>query len=121
MASQIIAFISVHWEDILVAISVGIVLLLIDKFVLRKLYPESYISDALLSTDRLITYFIGMDVFIFYLFWSSAETGAYAWVWGYGILQIPFLIVMGVLFSHREKCILGHRNPPRQSSRPPGS
>ncbi|MGV8127552.1 MAG: hypothetical protein ACP5PV_10120 [Methanothrix sp.] len=108
-------------EDILVAAGVGIVLLLIDKFALRKLYPESYISDALLSTDRLITYFIGMDLFIFYLFWSSAETGDYLWVWGYGALQLPFLIVMGVLFGHREKCILSHHNPLRPPLKPPNS
>ncbi len=112
MASQIIAFILSYWEDILITLSVGVVLLLFDTFVLRKRHSEGDISNDLIATDRIITYLVIMDLVIFFLFWYRSAPGDYIWVWGFMVFQVPFLIIVGLLLNQREKCIKGS-TPPR--------
>ncbi len=67
MASQIIAFIVGHWEDILITGVLGVAILLLDYFVLRKRRTDSKESDTLMATDRLIAIVLALIFIGFYL------------------------------------------------------
>lgn len=71
MASQIIAFIVGHWEDILITSVLGVAILLLDYFVLRKRRTDSKTSYALIATDRLIVVVLIMFFIGFYLISQS--------------------------------------------------
>jgi O-antigen/teichoic acid export membrane protein len=117
MASQIIPFILDRWEDTAIALIVGLALLLIDKFVLRKMYPESEKSNTLVATDRIITYLIIMSIIVFYLLWSKSPEGDYMWVWAYFGIMFFLLIIFYMLIGQREKCIKAP-NPPDEATQP---
>jgi len=98
MASLIIGFVLAHWEDLLIAFGVGVILLLLDFFVLRRRHAENEISDSFDSTDRLISYVLCFGFVTTIFIWISGHNLEY-------ILYLSgvYLVMLIYLFDHRFK------------------
>lgn len=93
MASEIIAFVVDHWEDLLIAAAVGLAILGFDYFFLRKRRTDSKVSDALIETDRLIEFVL--FVFIVGLYINAIT----------GFLSGALIVVLFYLIDQRGNCI----------------
>lgn len=93
MASEIIAFVVDHWEDLLIAVVIGLAILGIDYFFLRKRRTDSKVSDALIETDHLIE-------FVLFVFIVGQYIGAIT-----PILSAVFFVLLIYLIAQRDDCI----------------
>lgn len=111
MSSQIIAFIMGRREDILITLAVGLILLLLDYFVLRKRRTDSKTSNTLIATDRLIVFALVAFLSVFYIILQS---GTYTTSGGASLMTFMFIalmMVVSMLISQRQRYLEDSHRP----------
>ena len=95
MASEIIAFVVDHWEDVLITIVVGLAILGFDYFFLRKKRTDSTASNSLTATDRLIiVVFAGLFL---YITWGPSPVN--------GSMVVICMLLLSFLVAQRQRLL----------------